>query len=154
MKTLYLIGGTMGVGKTTVSQQLKRDLHNSVFLDGDWGWNASPFQVNYETKAMAVRNICYLLNSFIHCSAYENVIFCWIMHEQSIIDGIISKLETEKSIIKSILTHVIKPRKHVLAYMLVQVYIFIYQDDFSSCKESQSHLYTSKTGSCVMTIII
>ena len=26
MKTLYLIGGTMGVGKTTVSQQLKKDL--------------------------------------------------------------------------------------------------------------------------------
>ncbi|MBR4061013.1 MAG: hypothetical protein IKK03_14390 [Lachnospiraceae bacterium] len=25
MKTLYLIGGTMGVGKTTVSQQLKQD---------------------------------------------------------------------------------------------------------------------------------
>lgn len=24
MKTLYLIGGTMGVGKTTVSQQLKK----------------------------------------------------------------------------------------------------------------------------------
>ena len=35
MKTLYLIGGTMGVGKTTVSQQLKKDLINSVFLDGD-----------------------------------------------------------------------------------------------------------------------
>ncbi len=26
MKTLYLIGGTTGVGKTTVSQQLKKDL--------------------------------------------------------------------------------------------------------------------------------
>lgn len=36
MKTLYLIGGTMGVGKTTISRQLKKDLHNSVFLDGDW----------------------------------------------------------------------------------------------------------------------
>lgn len=31
MKTLYLIGGTMGVGKTTISRQLKKDLHNSVF---------------------------------------------------------------------------------------------------------------------------
>ena len=39
MKTLYLIGGTMGVGKTAVSQQLKKDLPNSVFLDGDWCWD-------------------------------------------------------------------------------------------------------------------
>ena len=102
MKTLYLIGGTMGVGKTTVSQQLKRDLNNSVFLDGDWCWDANPFQVTDETKAMVVRNICYLLNSFIHCSTYENVIFCWVMHEQSIIDGIINELDTENCMVKKI----------------------------------------------------
>lgn len=102
MKTLYLIGGTMGVGKTTVSQQLKKDLNNSVFLDGDWCWDASPFQVTDETKAMVVHNICYLLNSFIHCSAYENVIFCWVMHEQSIIDGIINELDTENCMVKKI----------------------------------------------------
>ena len=102
MKTLYLIGGTMGVGKTTVSQQLKKDLNNSVFLDGDWCWDASPFQVTDETKAMVVRNICYLLNSFIHCSAYENVIFCWVMHEQSIIDGIINELDTGNCMVKKI----------------------------------------------------
>ena len=102
MKTLYLIGGTMGVGKTTVSEQLKNDLNNSVFLDGDWCWDASPFQVTEETKAMVIRNICYLLNSFLHCSAYENVIFCWVMHEQSIIDGIMSELDTENCKVKSI----------------------------------------------------
>ena len=102
MKTLYLIGGPMGVGKTTVSQQLKRDLHNSVFLDGDWCWNANPFRVTDETKAMVMRNICYLLNSFIHCSAYENVIFCWVMHEQSIIDSIINELDTESCMVKKI----------------------------------------------------
>ena len=102
MKTLYLIGGTMGVGKTTVSEQLKNDLNNSVFLDGDWCWDASPFQVTEETKAMVIRNICYLLNSFLHCSAYENVIFCWVMHEQSIIDGIVNELDTENCKVKSI----------------------------------------------------
>lgn len=102
MKTLYLIGGTMGVGKTTVSQQLKRDLNKSVFLDGDWCWDASPFQVTDETKAMVVRNICYLLNSFIHCSVYENVIFCWVMHEQSIIDSILNELDTENCMVKII----------------------------------------------------
>lgn len=102
MKALYLIGGTMGVGKTKVSQQLKKDLNNSVFLDGDWCWDANPFQVTDETKAMVIRNICYLLNSFIHCSAYENVIFCWVMHEQSIIDDIINELDTDNCIVKKI----------------------------------------------------
>jgi broad-specificity NMP kinase len=102
MKTIYLIGGTMGVGKTTVSQQLKQDLCNSVFLDGDWCWDANPFQVNEETKAMVIDNICYLLNNFLHCSAYENVIFCWVMHQQSIIDSIIEKLDLENCDIKCI----------------------------------------------------
>lgn len=32
MKTLYLIGGTMGVGKTTVSQQLKKIWRTAFFL--------------------------------------------------------------------------------------------------------------------------
>ena len=73
MKTLYLIGGTMGVGKTTVSQQLKKDLANSVFLDGDWCWDADPFQVTDETKDMVMDNICYLLNNFLHCSAYYDL---------------------------------------------------------------------------------
>ncbi len=102
MKNLYLIGGTMGIGKTTVSQQLKKDLANSVFLDGDWCWDASPFQVTEETKEMVVRNICYLLNSFLHCSVYDNIIFCWVMHEQSIIDCIMGKLDIEHCRVKRI----------------------------------------------------
>ena len=102
MKKLYLIGGTMGVGKTAVSQQLKKDLPNSVFLDGDWCWDANPFQVTEETKTMVTENICYLLNNFLHCSAYENIIFCWVMHEQHIIDSIIEKLDTENCEVKCI----------------------------------------------------
>lgn len=102
MKTLYLIGGTMGVGKTTVCQQLKQDLPNSVFLDGDWCWDASPFQVTEETKAMVVDNICYLLNNFLHCSAYENVIFCWVMHQQGIIDSIVERLDMKNCAVKCI----------------------------------------------------
>lgn len=102
MKKLYLIGGTMGVGKTAVSQQLKNDLPNSVFLDGDWCWDASPFQVTEETKAMVTDNISYLLNNFLRCSAYENIIFCWVMHEQFIIDSIVERLNTESCIVKYI----------------------------------------------------
>ena len=76
MKNLYLIGGTMGVGKTTVCQSLKRLLPKAVFLDGDWCWDADPFVVTEETKAMVMDNICHVLNNFIHCTEYENIIFC------------------------------------------------------------------------------
>lgn len=93
VKNLYLIGGTMGVGKTTVCRHLKESMENSVFLDGDWCWDAHPFQVTDETKQMVLRNICFLLNSFLHCSAYENIIFCWVMHEQGIIDSILANLD-------------------------------------------------------------
>ena len=51
---------------------------------------------------MVTDNICYLLNNFLHCSAYENVIFCWVMHQQSIIDSIMEKLDTQNCAVKCI----------------------------------------------------
>ena len=51
MKNIFLIGGTMGVGKTTTCQIIKDKLNNSVFLDGDGRWDMYPFQVTEETKA-------------------------------------------------------------------------------------------------------
>ncbi len=102
MKNLYLIGGTMGVGKTSVSQCVKQKLPNAVFLDGDWCWDADPCQITEETKEMVIDNICYLLNRFAHCSAYENIIFCWVMHEQSIIDTILNRVDTADCAVKVI----------------------------------------------------
>ena len=86
----------MGVGKTTVGQTLKKQLGNCAFLDGDWCWDMDPFQVTPETKEMVMENICDLLNRFIRCSVYDNIVFCWVMHEQSIVDEIVSKLDTEE----------------------------------------------------------
>lgn len=83
----------MGVGKTAVCQCLKMKLNNAVLLDGDWCWDAHPFHVNEETKKMVMENVCFVLNRFLRCSVYENVIFCWVMHEQGIIEGILSQLD-------------------------------------------------------------
>lgn len=102
MKTVYMIGGTMGIGKTTVCQYMKNQLKNSVFLDGDWCWDAHPFQITNETKTMVMHNICFLLNQFIHCSAYENIIFCWVMHEQAIIDTILASIDKTDCSVKII----------------------------------------------------
>ena len=95
MKRLFLIGGTMGVGKTATCQVMKKKLNNSVFLDGDWCWDMHPFQVTEETKEMVLQNICCLLNNFIKCSVIENIVFCWVMHQQEIIDQILSRLDAQ-----------------------------------------------------------
>lgn len=95
MKRLYLIGGPMGVGKTTVCRELKRLTAPSVFLDGDWCWDMEPFQVTEETKAMVEENIVFLLGQFLGCSAYQTVIFCWVMHQQAILDKLLSALPLE-----------------------------------------------------------
>lgn len=95
MKRLFLIGGTMGVGKTTTCRVLRDRLPNSVFLDGDWCWDMHPFKVTDETKRMVEDNICHLLNNFLGCSEFENVVFCWVMHEQGIIDNLVRRLKGE-----------------------------------------------------------
>lgn len=95
MKKLYLIGGTMGVGKTNACNALKTMLPNSVFLDGDWCWDLHPFVVNDETKAMVLDNITHLLNNYLACSHLEHILFCWVMHEQTILDDLLSRLSLE-----------------------------------------------------------
>ena len=95
MKNLIFINGTMGAGKSETGRALQKLLPKCVFLDGDWCWDMSPFIVNGETKAMVMANIAHLLNNFLSCSEFENIIFCWVMHEQSIMDDILSGLAND-----------------------------------------------------------
>ena len=100
MKNLIFVNGTMGAGKTTTCTYLKQLLPHAVFLDGDWCWDADPFVVTDETKAMVLDNITHLLNNFLACTAYENVIFCWVMHEEAIVRQILSRLSTENASVR------------------------------------------------------
>ena len=92
MKHLYLIGGPMGVGKTAVCRALQQRLPNCAFLDGDWCWDMKPFYITDETKAMVMDNSCHVRGNFLRCSAFDNVVFCWVMHQQSILDELVSRL--------------------------------------------------------------
>ena len=92
MKSLIIVGGTAGVGKTATCRELQKILPRNVFLDGDWCWDMHPFVVTDETKAMVNGNIAHLLNGFLACSEFENVIFCWVLHEQHILDDLINAL--------------------------------------------------------------
>lgn len=92
MKKLIFVGGTMGVGKTTVSRQLQKALAPSVFLDGDWCWMMEPFTVDERNKEMVQRNIVFLLRQFLENENFEAVVFCWVLHQQEIIDGLLEAL--------------------------------------------------------------
>ena len=76
-------------------------LPKNVFLDGDWCWDMRPFLVTSETKSMVMDNIAYLLNSFIRCREYENVLFCWVLHERAILEELLSRLDTAQCEIRA-----------------------------------------------------
>ena len=102
MKRLYVIGGPMGVGKTAVSRALQQRLPNCVFLDGDWCWDMRPFYVTDETKAMVLDNICHLLGNFLQCSVCDNVVFCWVMHRQEILNELLRRQDLSACLVRAV----------------------------------------------------
>ena len=141
MKTLYLIGGTMGVGKTTVCRELKNQLHRSVFLDGDWCWDMNPFVVTEETKAMVLDNITALLGNFLRCSAYDHVIFSWVMHQQSIVDIILGRLDLTD--VKVVSVSLVCSREALLQRLYRDVEAGIRQPDILLRSPQRLNLYDS-----------
>lgn len=93
MKRLILIGGAMGVGKSTTSAALLHLLPEAVFLDGDWCWQMDPFRVTEPRKEMVLDNISHLLNNFLRDDGYENILFCWVMDHQEILDQLLGRLD-------------------------------------------------------------
>lgn len=93
MKKLIIINGTMGAGKSTVSNLLLKLLQPSVYLDGDWCWNMNPFVVTEENKEMVIHNITCLLQSFLKNSSYQYIIFCWVIHQEDIFRQILEPLK-------------------------------------------------------------
>lgn len=91
-KKCILISGTMGIGKTTVCKELMKLLPQSVFLDGDWCWYSHPFTVTDATKKVVMENIGFMLQNFLRCPDYQNILFCWVMDHQEIIDEVLKRI--------------------------------------------------------------
>lgn len=94
MNKLYLIGGPMGVGKTSVGHALTKKIKNAIYLEGDLGWENIPFIVNEENKKKVLNNITEMVNSAFN-NGYQNVILGWVMDFQSTIDKIVSRIRTK-----------------------------------------------------------
>ncbi|MEG2985298.1 MAG: AAA family ATPase [Peptostreptococcaceae bacterium] len=93
MKKLIIINGVMGVGKTTISKLLYKELENSFWLDGDNCWMMNPFIVDDENKNMVLDNISYVINNFIKNSNSQYVVFNWVIHTDEIMNDVLSKID-------------------------------------------------------------
>ncbi len=93
VKNLIFINGTMGAGKSAVSRELKKILAPSFFLDGDWCWDMEPFAPGAAERALVLRNIAFLLNSYLAFDGRGNVIFCWVMHKRAVVDDLLTRLD-------------------------------------------------------------
>ncbi len=51
-----------------------------------------PFVVNEENKRMVTNNITCLLRSFLDNSGFQNILFCWVLQEDAIWQGIAANL--------------------------------------------------------------
>ncbi|SHK77170.1 shikimate kinase [Clostridium cavendishii DSM 21758] len=93
MKKLIIINGVMGVGKTTISKDLYKNLENSFWLDGDNVWLMNPFVVNEENKKMVIDNISFILNNFLKNSSTDYVVFNWVIHSENIMKDILQNIK-------------------------------------------------------------
>ena len=97
-KKLILIGGTMGVGKTTLTKAFVQNVKQSVMLDGDWCWEQGcDWNYTDKNKKMVLDNICFLLNSFMKSDTMNNIVLCWVLHLPEIHKEIIERLQKQSN---------------------------------------------------------
>ena len=89
MKQLYINGGPMGVGKTTVCRELKALTAPCAFLDGDWCWDMEPFQVTPETHGNGPGEYRLSAGAVSPLLRLRDSDFCWVLHQQEIVDNLL-----------------------------------------------------------------
>ena len=89
VKTLLVVNGAMGVGKSAVCRALLGKLQPAAWVDGDWGWMVSPFEVTEANLALVHKNIRNLLLGYLEHPKVETVILSWVLHRPGMIDDLL-----------------------------------------------------------------
>lgn len=77
---------------TLVGKELLRLLEKSVFLKGDWGCFTEHY--NEITLNIALDNMVYILNNFLHSNQFDNIIIGWNFEDGELINQLISYLDS------------------------------------------------------------
>lgn len=92
MKKLIIINGTMGVGKSSVAQLLNKSIPNSALVDGDWCCKINS-PLSDSIKNLYLKNINTLINNYLSSDDVTDVILCWVIHKNEILQKILQNTD-------------------------------------------------------------
>lgn len=80
MRSLLFLCGPNGIGKTTISKEIVRQLPNTAYVDSDPCRFMNPFVLSDETIPTIAKNISDLILNYMDCPIINNVVFSYGFH--------------------------------------------------------------------------
>jgi|GEM_PF-2510947 len=86
MKKVFIIFGAPGIGKTTISKILYKQIDNTQYIDIDELWRIQPFIVNDINKNYVETNIKTMYRSFLNHPSLNHLILSWVVPTKGLKD--------------------------------------------------------------------
>lgn len=92
MKTILLLLGPNGVGKSTTAKHIVEKLPNTALVDSDWCRAMNPYDMD-----TVINNIYSLMSNYLHCTAVKTLILPYGFHgdRKKRYDAVINKLHED-----------------------------------------------------------
>lgn len=106
MKKILFLCGPNGIGKTTICNEIIKQLPNSAYVDSDSCRMMNPFILNDDTIPTISKNISDLLINYLKCSTINTVVFSYGFHGR------------RKEVFQNVLTEISKEEYNFIPFLL------------------------------------
>ncbi len=89
---IIIINGSVGVGKSTVAEQLHWKFDKSVHLDGDYIGNVHPFEIYDEARIDHLYRTIELLVGFHQKNGYQNFVINYVFESSDSLQNLLELL--------------------------------------------------------------
>lgn len=91
---IIIVNGSVGSGKSTVSEELLVLFDKSVMLDGDYIGLIHPFEIYDAARIEYLYDTLRLLVGFHHSNGYDNIVINYVFESEESLRSLTSRLET------------------------------------------------------------